>query len=93
MSVELPEYAGTVGPIRNYVSTGDGDQPGDPAKAAAAILTALDAERPPLRLALGSDTVDGVRAELAERGADVDTWESVSRATAFDSGAGSSLIG
>ncbi|WP_028937678.1 SDR family NAD(P)-dependent oxidoreductase [Pseudonocardia spinosispora] len=84
LSAEMPEYADTVGPIRQYVTTGDGEQAGDPVKAAAAILTALDSDDPPLRLALGADAVDGIRTELAGRGSDLTAWEHVSRATAFD---------
>jgi NAD(P)-dependent dehydrogenase (short-subunit alcohol dehydrogenase family) len=84
LSAELPEYAGTVGPTREYVTTGGGSQPGDPAKAAAAILAALDAEEPPLRLALGADAVDSIRAELASRTAELAAWEELSRDTAFD---------
>jgi NAD(P)-dependent dehydrogenase (short-subunit alcohol dehydrogenase family) len=83
LSAELPEYAGTVGPTREYVTTGGGSQPGDPAKAAAAILTALDAEEPPLRLALGADAVDSIRAELADRVSELAAWERLSRDTAF----------
>jgi NAD(P)-dependent dehydrogenase (short-subunit alcohol dehydrogenase family) len=48
-SKPIPEYAATVGPTRQYLRSGDGTQPGDPAKAAQAILTALDAPNPPLR--------------------------------------------
>ena len=84
LSAELPEYAATVGPTRQYVTGGDGEQPGDPAKAAAAILTALAAEQPPLRLALGGDAVDSIRTELDGRAAELATWEHVARATAFD---------
>jgi NAD(P)-dependent dehydrogenase (short-subunit alcohol dehydrogenase family) len=88
LSEELPEYAETVGPTRGYVTGGDGSQPGDPAKAAAAILTALDAEQTPLRLALGGDAVDNIRTELDTRAAELTTWEHLSRATAFDETAG-----
>ncbi len=84
-SATMPEYAATVGPTRQYVSSGDGTQPGDPAKAAAAILTALAAENTPLRLPLGDDAVDGIRAHLAAVGEEVAGWESLSRATSFDS--------
>ncbi|HEX4248206.1 MAG TPA: SDR family NAD(P)-dependent oxidoreductase [Pseudonocardia sp.] len=84
LSAELPEYSATVGPTRQYVTGGDGEQPGDPAKAAAAILTALDAEQPPLRLALGGDAVDSIRAELDSRSTELATWEQLARATAFD---------
>ncbi len=43
-SEPMPEYAATVGPTREYVQTGGGAQPGDPAKAARA--TRLDATDP-----------------------------------------------
>ena len=78
----LDAYAETVGPTRAVVDEmALATQPGDPAKAAAAILTALDAEDPPLRLALGGDAVDALRGKLDRLRADLDAWESVSRAT------------
>ena len=86
LSAAMPPYAATVGPTREYVTSGDGTQPGDPAKAAAAILTALAAERPPLRLPLGDDAVDAIRAHLAAVGDEVASWEAVARATSFDPG-------
>ena len=61
----------------------DGTQPGDPRKAAAAIVAALDAPDAPLRLALGDDAVDAIRAQHARLRADLDGWEHVSRATAL----------
>ncbi|MFR9724109.1 hypothetical protein ACL02R_12195 [Streptomyces sp. MS19] len=61
-----------------------GGQPGDPAKAAAAILAALRAADTPLRLPLGVDAVDAVRGHLGQVGAELDTWEATARATAFD---------
>jgi NAD(P)-dependent dehydrogenase (short-subunit alcohol dehydrogenase family) len=60
----MAEYAQTVGPTRDYVSGGHGLQPGDPAKAAQTILAALDADEPPLRLVLGGDAFDNIRARL-----------------------------
>ena len=59
----------------------DGTQPGDPAKAAQAILRALDATDPPLRLALGNDAVDAIRAHHGQLRADLDRWEELSRST------------
>jgi hypothetical protein len=82
-SPELGEvYAGTVGPTRRAVDGMDGTQPGDPGKAAAAIVRALDAADAPLHLALGDDAVDAIRAALDARRADLEAWEQVSRATA-----------
>ena len=78
----MAAYAETVGPNRSYIEGIDGTQPGDPRKAAAAILSVLDSPDPPLRLALGGDAVDAIREEHVRRGADLDAWESVSRDTA-----------
>jgi hypothetical protein len=63
-SAPMPEYAATVGPTREYLRSGDGTQPGDPAKAAQAILTALEAPDPPLRLVFGGDAIDTIRNRL-----------------------------
>lgn len=66
------------------VEGGDGTQPGDPAKAAAAVLAALRAERTPLRLPLGDDAVTAVLGHLDQVREDVVAWEKRTRATAFD---------
>jgi NAD(P)-dependent dehydrogenase (short-subunit alcohol dehydrogenase family) len=84
LSEPLPEYQATVGPTREYVRTGDGGQPGDPAKAAKAILTTLDAPTPPLRLVLGGDAVDSIQARLAAMTDELTQWEALSRDTALD---------
>ncbi|HZO98428.1 MAG TPA: oxidoreductase [Gaiellaceae bacterium] len=80
----MEEYATTVGATRAYVEDEDGRQAGDPAKAAAAIIAALDAEEPPLRLPLGADAVEAIRARHESLRAELDRWEQVARATAFD---------
>jgi NAD(P)-dependent dehydrogenase (short-subunit alcohol dehydrogenase family) len=82
-SARIADYDATVGTTREMITGIDGVQPGDPAKAAAAILRALDAERPPFRLPLGDDAVDGILGHLESVGAEVREWESVARATAF----------
>jgi NAD(P)-dependent dehydrogenase (short-subunit alcohol dehydrogenase family) len=77
-------YADTAGENRAYIEDIDGTQLGDPRKAAAAIASVLDAPDPPLRLALGDDAVDAIRAKHERLRADLDAWEHVSRATAID---------
>lgn len=76
-------YEATVGPTRAYAAQADGSQGGDPAKAAAAILDAVAAGAPQLRLPLGADAVDAIRQKLAQVRADIDAGEAVARATAF----------
>jgi NAD(P)-dependent dehydrogenase (short-subunit alcohol dehydrogenase family) len=83
-SAEIPAYAETVAPTRAYVREGDGSQPGDPAKAAVAILAALDADDPPLGLVLGADAVQRVDERLERLRAELARWADVGRATALD---------
>jgi NAD(P)-dependent dehydrogenase (short-subunit alcohol dehydrogenase family) len=82
-SDEMPEYAETAGPTRAYVRDGHREQPGDPVKAAAAIITALDADEPPLRLVLGEDAIGNIRSRLASVSDELDAWEQVGAATAL----------
>ena len=79
----LDAYAATVGATRAYAAQSEGQQPGDPAKAARAIADAVEAGAPSLRLPLGADAIAGIRAKLAQVSADVDRTEAVAVATAF----------
>ena len=83
-SAAMAEYADTVGPTRAYVRGNDGLQPGDPPKAAQAILTALDADEPPLRLVLGADAIGNIEGRLARVSDELATWRAVGEATALD---------
>jgi NAD(P)-dependent dehydrogenase (short-subunit alcohol dehydrogenase family) len=74
-------YADTVGLTRAAVDAMDGTQPGDPAKAAAAIQAALASDSAPLRLPLGADAVDAITAALDRRRDDLVAWEAISRDT------------
>jgi NAD(P)-dependent dehydrogenase (short-subunit alcohol dehydrogenase family) len=54
----------------------------DPAKGAAAIIAAVDAEVSPLRLVLGSDSLAGIRAKLEAMNAELTAWEPISTGVA-----------
>ena len=82
-SVELDAYQDTVGAVRSGLPDGSGQEAGDPAKAAAAILTALDADEPPLRLPLGNDAADAIIDHLDRARAELQSWEKVTRSTDF----------
>ncbi len=79
----IDDYASTVGPTRAAVDAMDGSQPGDPARAAAAIIEIVSAAQGPLRLALGDDAVDNIQAKHQRLAADLRGWEPLSRSTAF----------
>ncbi|HEU5421646.1 MAG TPA: SDR family NAD(P)-dependent oxidoreductase [Streptosporangiaceae bacterium] len=83
-SEPIAAYDGTAGQTRRMVASTGGAQPGDPAKAAAAIRTALDAVRTPLRLPLGDDAVDAILGHLDSVRADVTAWEKLARGTRVD---------
>jgi NAD(P)-dependent dehydrogenase (short-subunit alcohol dehydrogenase family) len=79
----IPAYDDIIGPVRAQQESFDGKQPGDPAKAAAAILTALNADTTPLRLPLGNDAADAIAASLDATRAELAAWERVTRGTDF----------
>ena len=79
----MPEYDETVGPTRAYVRGNNGRQPGDPVKAAQAIIAAVDAGEPPLRLVLGEDAIGNIRSRLQSLNDELDAWEPVGAATAL----------
>jgi len=79
----IAEYDQTSGKFWTLLSTINGKQPGDPDKAAAAILQVVAADRPPLRLLLGSYAVAKARKKLSALTAEVDQWQSVATSTDF----------
>ena len=82
-SAQIADYTAIVGPTRHMIETGNGSQPGDPAKAAAAILTALDTDETPLRLPLGDDAVDAILGHLESVRTEITTWEKLARNTSL----------
>lgn len=88
-SLDIPEqqiddYAETTGKFLEWMKQIDGNQPGDPEKAARAMIQAVESDEPPLRLALGEDAVGAIEQKLESVKAELDQWRSVSLATAFE---------
>jgi len=84
-----PEYDATVGKIARFQRDYDGNQPGDPVKAAAAIVYIASLGDPPLRLLLGSDAVRFVEQnDLAKMESDR-KWRDLSISTDFEPDRGS----
>lgn len=81
----IDDYAdGPVGRMRVTAGERNHDQPGDPVKAAAAIIDVVESERPPVRLQLGNDTIAVVEAKIAHVQAELAQWRSISESTDFD---------
>lgn len=76
-------YAETVGARRDADPGRHGHQAGDPARAAEAIITAVQSPAPPRMLVLGPDALEQFRDAIKELTADVDAWEQTSLSTSF----------
>jgi NAD(P)-dependent dehydrogenase (short-subunit alcohol dehydrogenase family) len=81
---EIADYDATVGAMRRFAAEASHQQPGDPRKLARAMLTLVDSDRPPLRLALGSDTVAKIREKNAFVARELEEWLAVSLSTDHD---------
>ena len=90
-SLKMPEH-----PIADYQETAvarrqrthanSGTQPGDPVRGAQAMITAAEAEHPPLRLVLGRPALEAARAKLEALRRDFDAWEEVTLGADFPAG-------
>lgn len=69
--------------MRCFAVSANHAQPGDPMKLAEAMLALVNAPNPPLRLALGSDTVARIEAKNRFFGQELAAWREVSVSTDF----------
>jgi NAD(P)-dependent dehydrogenase (short-subunit alcohol dehydrogenase family) len=80
-STVIDDYADTAGRRRKEHDTAHGTQPGDPAKAADAIIAAVESDEPPAFLLLGTDALNTYR-RLADAKLDTITrWEHLTTST------------
>lgn len=79
----IADYADTAGRRRKEHDTAHGNQPGDPARAAQAIITAVEAPESPFLLLLGKDALAGFRAVIDAQDKELEAWEELSLSTAF----------
>jgi NAD(P)-dependent dehydrogenase (short-subunit alcohol dehydrogenase family) len=79
----ISDYASLLEPISASRAARSGKQPGDPARAALAIIKVVESEHPPVHLLLGTDAVKFVREKIATLTKEIDDWESLSASTDF----------
>jgi NAD(P)-dependent dehydrogenase (short-subunit alcohol dehydrogenase family) len=82
-SGKIADYDQTSGRFAALLSKMNGKQPGDPARAAGAIIAAVDSPNPPMRLVLGKYAVEKMKKKLASTGAELAAWEAVGAGTDF----------
>jgi NAD(P)-dependent dehydrogenase (short-subunit alcohol dehydrogenase family) len=81
--LELADYDETVGKMRAFAEAANHAQPGDPQKFAEAMLALVNAPTPPLRLALGSDTVARIEAKNRLVAQELAEWNELALSTDF----------
>jgi NAD(P)-dependent dehydrogenase (short-subunit alcohol dehydrogenase family) len=80
---QIDDYAATAGAWRNQVRAISGKQPGDPVRAAHAIVKAVESSNPPHHLLLGNDAYEGATAKLEVLRKEFSAWEAVARGADF----------
>ncbi len=86
-ALRLDAYRPVIEPLEAYLYGGDGKQPGDPAKAAEAMIAAVESDDPPLRLLLGADAIGLWEQKHAILAAELGRWRQIGEATAFEDAA------
>jgi len=84
-AARLPDYDSTAGRTRTWRDSHNGAQKGDPALGAEAIVQAVTAAEPPLRLLLGGDAFERANRKLNQQRSEFETWRELTHSTDFRS--------
>lgn len=76
-NIRIADYATTAEKNKGDIRAYSGNQPGDPVRAAKAMIAVTESATPPLRLLLGAAALKGARLKLEELKHDFDTWAEV----------------
>lgn len=82
--ITIDDYKSVIEPIQQYLYGNDGKQPGDPHKAAIAMIQAVESDKPPLRLMLGADAFGLWEKKRTAMEEEFTTWRRVGEDTTFD---------
>lgn len=82
-AIRIDDYAGTAGARRTSTLATYGKQPGDPDRAATAVIDAVASAEPPLRLLLGQAAYDIATARLDTLRKTFDDWRDVTLSADF----------
>lgn len=75
---QIADYKDTANATQAWLRSVDGNQAGNPMKAAEAVIKVVESKNPPLRLLLGKDAVEISKEKLASLTKDFTEWESTS---------------
>src|SRR5688500_11989358 len=81
--VMIEDYAETARANQEAIRGYSGNQPGDPVRAAAAIVKAAESYNPPFYFLLGKAALKNARLKLEALASDFDTWAEVTEGADF----------
>lgn len=82
-TIKIDDYETTAGKNAGDIRGYSGNQPGDPVRAAKAMIAVVESANPPLRLLLGAAALKGARAKLEELKNDFETWAATTEGADF----------
>jgi NAD(P)-dependent dehydrogenase (short-subunit alcohol dehydrogenase family) len=80
---KIADYDGLARDAERIMADHAGSEPGDPAKAAQAVLAIADAPAPPMHLLLGEDALKYAGYAAAGLQADIDAWKDLTLSIGF----------
>jgi NAD(P)-dependent dehydrogenase (short-subunit alcohol dehydrogenase family) len=80
----IEDYAETVGAMRDFATQVNKKQPGDAKKLALAIVKLANAEKPPVHLPLGKDTLQMFKEKMTNFYAEIEEWREIITGTDHD---------
>src|SRR5262249_19123744 len=80
----IPDYAETVGKVREHATQVSYKQPGDPAKLAAAVVRLAASPNPPVHLLLGKDTLTAYQTKASSLEKEIAEWHDLITGTDYD---------
>ena len=88
---QINDYEETAHKFVKMQSQSSGEQPGDPDKAAQAMIKVVESDNPPMRLVLGEDALKATRQKIETFQKELNQWEDVTLSTSFDDAKASSV--
>ncbi len=79
--IHIEDYNATARKNMGDIRLSSGNQPGDPDRAAQAMIQVVEAENPPLRLLLGAGALRGAKLKLEELKNDFENWATLTEWT------------
>lgn len=73
--IKIEDYQATAHSNQDTIRGYSGNQPGDPVRAAQAIIKIVETPDAPVRLFLGAGALKGIRNKIEEMKKDIDAWE------------------